>query len=68
MKENYIKRLEREVREATDRRIVLMDAVCALRNELTSPKFCGTDTDGGRKDWMATSDIDTRLENLLQLL
>jgi len=32
-----------------------------FRAELLTPKFVGVDSDGSRKDWMSTKDIDSRL-------
>ena len=60
---NYIKRLERENEEAKRRLAKLETEIQEFRAYvLTSPKFTGTDTDGGRKDWISTSELDSYLQ------
>ena len=54
---NYIKQLQAELaaKQATlDRAVANVDA---FRRFLSGPKFTGTDPDGSRKDWIATSDM-----------
>lgn len=58
---NFIKRLQAEnaaLRKAlTDVRVASVN----FRADLTTSKFVGVDSDGGRKDWMSTGDINARL-------
>ncbi len=65
---NYIKRLERENAHMSNVIRALDDEIRRLRGELLTPKFVGYDEDGDRRDWMATSDIDTRLQGLQSLV
>ncbi len=59
---NYIKRLQAEklARNAAIDRATkeISDFVAFLQ---TSPKFVGVESDGGRKDWIATGDVVRRL-------
>jgi len=60
---NYIKRLEAENKEAKRRLAKLEAEILEFRAYiLTAPKFTGVDIDGGRKDWISTSDLNTYLE------
>jgi len=61
---NYIKKLQRENEEMRHRLDAIMQEVQAFRAELLTHKFTGVDLDGGRKDWMSTSDIDSRLQDI----
>lgn len=54
---NYIKRLQQE-REATFRGYSTLDlGLIEFATFLQSSKFTGTESDGGRKDWIATGDV-----------
>jgi hypothetical protein len=60
---NYIKKLQLENTEAKRRLAMLETEIQELRAYvLTSPKFTGVDIDGGRKDWISTSDLDVYLQ------
>lgn len=65
---NYIARLKME---AVNRDMAIETA----QNEITefmaflnSPKFTGVESDGGRKDWIATGDVMARLMELRSTL
>jgi hypothetical protein len=64
MKENYIKRLERENREKDERIAQLEADLIAFEAHVSSPKFTGTDESGDRRDWIATGDVTDRLRNI----
>ena len=64
---NYIKQLQAENREAKRRLQEVQDLCQQYRAELLSPKFTGVDLDGSRKDYMGTSDLDTRLQAIHSL-
>lgn len=65
---NYIHRLQHE-RDDAERRVKQADQLLlAFLTETLGPKFTGLDTDGGRKDWMATADIRTRIEAIRSTL
>jgi hypothetical protein len=64
---NYIKRLQAENDEALRRLREIQDICQQYRAELLSPKFTGVDLDGSRKDYMGTTDIDLRLQNIHSL-
>jgi putative heme iron utilization protein len=60
---NYIKRLQRDTEEAKRRLAKLETEIQEFRAYvLQSPKFTGVDIDGGRKDWISTSDLDQYLQ------
>jgi hypothetical protein len=65
---NYIKQLEQTNREQAEQLAAMKAELLDFRAfVLTSPKFLGTDTDGDRKDWIATGDVASRLEVILEL-
>jgi hypothetical protein len=66
---NYLKRLQAD-NAALIRRTALMRAeLMALRSYvLTNRKFLGEDPDGSRRDWIATTDIARRVEEILSLV
>ena len=54
---NYIKQLEQSKAELDATRHAINEFLCFLN----TGKFIGTESDGGRKDWIATSDVTARL-------
>lgn len=65
---NYIKQLQAQIVENDDAILRTKEAIQEFRAHLLSPKFQGVDTDGDRKDWIATADVLARLALLDSLL
>jgi hypothetical protein len=65
---NHILNLQREVSELRARESATIEALADFRAHLASAKFSGADADGTRKDWIATSDVNSRLPDLVSLL
>lgn len=61
---NYIKTLEAIGAERAERLQGLHERIEWMRAHLLSAKFTGIDTDGGRKDWIATADVLRFIEEL----
>lgn len=61
---NYIKTLEAIGAERAERLQAIHERIEFMRMHLLSAKFSGIDTDGGRKDWIATSDVLRFIEEL----
>jgi len=64
---NYIKRLEAELAEAREELAAKNSLLRAFMRELEGQKFQGVDSDGDRKDWIATADVTDRLRDILTL-
>ena len=64
---NHIHRLRAERDQARATVCALTDAVHAFRAHLLLPKFQGFDVDGDRKDWIATSDVLARLQEIVTI-
>ena len=54
---NYIKKLQLENSELANQINRTDYAINEFRVLLHSPKFCGTDLDGERKDYISTADV-----------
>lgn len=65
---NYIKQLQQRVAGLEARADNTRDAIQDFRIYLNSPKFTGLDTDGTRKDWIATSDVYYLLDGIRNAL
>ncbi len=66
---NYIKRLEQDLVSAAAKLAAVRLELEAFQNFLqTAEKFKGTESDGGRKDWIATTDVITRLQEIKNLI
>jgi hypothetical protein len=64
MPKNYIKKLEFQ-KDVLEKRIHELEmGLTAFRIHIDGPKFQGVDTDGGRKDWIATADVTNWIEDL----
>ena len=61
---NYIQRLQHEKKELQERLEFLQEQIRDMRAHLTLPKFQGTDSDGARRDWIATGDVDRMLAEM----
>lgn len=65
---NFIHQLRAKVAELERREAVRQARVQAwladFRAHLAQPKFQGAETDGGRRDWIATADVRNWLANL----
>lgn len=64
---NYIKTLEHIGAERGERLAQLHERIEWMRSHLLSSKFCGVDTDGARKDWIATADVLRFIEDLRKI-
>ena len=64
---NFIKSLQAENNALKEQLSNVEAMVNEFRVLICSPKFCGVDTDGARKDWIATADVNQRLNELLDV-
>jgi len=62
---NYIARLQADLAAAQAEAAAKTEIARALRAHLSSEKFCGTDPDGCRSDWIAVRDVDAWMVRLL---
>jgi hypothetical protein len=53
----YIRTLQNDLKTAIAKISAKNEAVSEFRIHLHGPKFQGLDLDGGRKDWIAVSDV-----------
>lgn len=58
----YINQLQAENAELRAKLEAAQQRVTDFMVHLGSPKFTGTDADGSRKDWIATSDVQSWLQ------
>jgi len=65
---NYIKRLEADVQNRDARIEAAMVEITDFIHFLYSEKFRGVESDGSRKDWIATGDVLHQLQNLRDAL
>ena len=65
---NYIHRLQDENREKQERIEDIERQLREFQIHIASPKFTGTESDGSRRDWIATGDVNTRLMEILSTL
>ena len=66
---NYIRRIQAENAALVAQMKRAQDEITEFRAfVLTSPKFVGVESDGGRKDWIATADVASRLETIGSML
>jgi hypothetical protein len=61
---NYIRRIQAERTELETKIAKTDDSISDVIAFLHSAKFTGVESDGGRKDWIATGDMITILQNL----
>jgi hypothetical protein len=61
---NYIARLQAELAAAEAALEAKAEAIQEFRVHLAGDKFAGTETDGSRKDWIATSDVNAWLARI----
>ena len=62
---NFIQRLQAENAALKACIDGIADNILQFRMHLCSPKFQGTEPDGSRRDWIATSDVEARLRVIL---
>jgi len=62
---NYIARLQTELAAAQAEVTAKTRVASELRVHLVSEKFCGTEPDGSRRDWIAVRDVDAWMVRLL---
>ena len=65
---NHITRLTVERDEANAKLQSMAEQIESFRVHLLSAKFQGVDTDGDRKDWIATADVLRRLSDMQSAL
>lgn len=65
MPKNYIHRLQDENREKQERLDEIERRLREFQVHLASSKFTGTETDGSRRDWIATGDVTHRIREIL---
>lgn len=61
---NYIETLRTMNRELTNQHADMVERIEYFRQHLLTPKFTGLDSDGSRKDWIATGDVLRFLEDI----
>jgi hypothetical protein len=61
---NYIARLQADLAAAKAALEAKAEAIQEFRIHLAGDKFAGTDADGSRKDWIATSDVNAWLARI----
>ena len=62
---NFIARLQADLATAQAEALARTELVRTFRAHLLSSKFCGTDPDGSRRDWIAVADVDAWMVRLL---
>ena len=61
---NHIARLQTDLAAAQAAIAATAEAVQEFRVHLAGSKFAGTDLDGSRRDWIATTDVLAWLANI----
>lgn len=61
---NYIKQLQADNAAAKNQANEILNDIIAFKAMLASPKFTGVESDGSRKDWISTGDVDRFLSDL----
>ena len=61
-------KLEHMIEHQRDRIHATRAHIIDIRAHLLNPKFQGTEPDGGRKDWISTSDVDRMMVQLQERL
>ena len=61
---NYIARLQGELATVEAALKAKTEAIQEFRVHLAGDKFAGTEVDGSRKDWIATSDVNAWLARI----
>ncbi len=62
---NHIARLQADLASARADAAARTEIVREFRAHILGPKFCGTDPDGSRRDWIAVRDVDAWMVRLL---
>ena len=62
---NFIKSLQQEKAELQNKLANQENALREFLGFLCTAKFSGTDSQGNRKDWISTSDVDLRIREIL---
>lgn len=65
---NHIQRLTEDNADKGERITATAEALQDFRVFLLSDKFSGVDTNGERKDWIATGDVQRQIDSLLSIL
>lgn len=61
---NYIHRLQADLADRDAKLAAVIEELNHLRKSLDGPKYTGVDSDGARKDWMATTDLGLWIERI----
>ena len=61
---NYIARLQEDLAATKAALAAKAEAIQEFRVHLAGDKFAGTEADGSRKDWIATSDVNAWLAHI----
>lgn len=61
---NYIKQLQADNAAAKNQANEILNDIIAFKAFLASPKFVGVESDGSRKDWISTGDVDRFLSDI----
>lgn len=61
---NYIERLQTENKELKGQLEQIKSELDSFRIFLNSAKFQGFESDGSRKDWISTNDVQNRLKEI----
>ena len=61
---NHIARLQADLAAANAALEAKAEAIQEFRVHLAGDKFAGTEADGSRKDWIATSDVNAWLARI----
>ncbi len=62
---NHIARLQADLASARADAAARTEIVREFRAHILDDKFCGTDPDGSRRDWIAVRDVDAWMVRLL---
>jgi len=62
---NFIKSLQEEIRELKEKREITQTNLRDVLGFLCSAKFTGTESNGERKDWIATGDVDRMIREII---
>ena len=62
---NHIARLQADLASAQAEAAAKTEIVREFRAHILGDKFCGTDADGSRRDWIAVRNVDAWMVRLL---
>lgn len=65
---NYIKQLQEDKNNLANKLAAVLLELDNFNSHLHSEKFCGVDSTGERKDWIATEDVILRIREIKNLI